>query len=293
LPATSQATFSRFTTIGETHRTQKRTIPPAAIAAGSTIPGDGGWSAPAASRARSRRPKAVRGQAAPVGEVSPSASSVQLKYAAAAQSSIFRGSDREYVETPAPGSAVATVIGTGSLSFSLTLHKWLASLPWQPRKSEIPRTAQQPFQFGFANCVPAHQSNPMQACSIWSWDYSINLDKLKKAFRIGRERQNGSAVFFKVNLGEHLSPGGLIANPEDDLVAPPGCVAGCFNHMRQRREKYASALGIHRSTATPLASRHMRPAAASRYAPARDRQTGAPSRWSRRGDCRRRECRER
>lgn len=83
------------------------------------------------------------------------------------------------------------------------------------------------------------EGDPIEACSIGSWDNSFSFDKLVKSFGISGEREHRSAVFFKVNLGEHLSAYCLISYSEDKFVAPLSCLADCFDHMRQRQEKCA------------------------------------------------------
>ncbi len=85
----------------------------------------------------------------------------------------------------------------------------------------------------------------MQARPVGGRDNSLSFKKLMKAPRIGGKRKNRPAVFFKVDLRKHFPPCGLIANPENELVAPSGRFADGFNHIRQRQEKCSRTFGIH------------------------------------------------
>ena len=64
-------------------------------------------------------------------------------------------------------------------------------------------------------------------------DHAFYRDQFLKSLRAGCERENRSAVLFKVDLANHLAPGRLISCPEYDLVAPSSGIACRFHGVRQ------------------------------------------------------------
>jgi len=86
----------------------------------------------------------------------------------------------------------------------------------------------------------------MQSRPVGSRDYPIHLNKLMKAFWISGERENSPAVFLKVDLRKHLSPGGLIANPENNLGAPARCIGYRLHYTRQRPDELACAFRVYK-----------------------------------------------
>lgn len=80
--------------------------------------------------------------------------------------------------------------------------------------------AEQRFEFGSGEGVPALDGDPVGTGEIGSGNDALDFEELGTALRTGGEGEDGARVVLEAGEGEHFASDGLVANPEDEGCAP-------------------------------------------------------------------------
>ncbi len=97
------------------------------------------------------------------------------------------------------------------------------------------------FPLRLAEDVPALGGDPVDAGEVGGGEEAFGFEELVEALGAGGEGDDGAAVAIEVEEGEHFAADGLIAGPEDEVVAP----LGGFDDVREMEEEGAGSFGVH------------------------------------------------
>lgn len=95
-----------------------------------------------------------------------------------------------------------------------------AGVPGEFGFDERAGIAEQRFEFGSGEGVPALDGDPVGTGEIGSWNDALDFEELGTALRTGSEGEDGARVVVEAGEGEHFASDGLVANPEDKGCSP-------------------------------------------------------------------------
>ena len=91
---------------------------------------------------------------------------------------------------------------------------------------------------------PPGHGDPMDAGEVGSGDAALELEQIGEGCRTGEEGEHGlmgSGIRVESDEGEHLAADGLVAGPEDKIVAP----LHRFDDVRKGEKQGANTLDVH------------------------------------------------
>lgn len=97
------------------------------------------------------------------------------------------------------------------------------------------------FELGRGEGVPLLDGDPVGAGEIGRGDDAFCFEEFGEAVGGGGEGEDGAGVVVEVGEGEHFAAEGLVADPEDEVVAP---LHGFFD-VGEGEEIAAEEFGIH------------------------------------------------